>query len=136
MRVLSYDPSSDFFFVDVTWDEFRQLAGKYEIQTGDMGVEEVIADYKVVLEDQKEMFEQAGDSFQQYLRDLYGIDDMPSVCLCAKRDLSELRIDQYNYPFDHMWNGWSPWKRIETVAINDLSDLAALECVEKGRDNV
>ena len=136
MRVLSYDPSSDFFFVDVTWDEFRQLAGKYEIQTGDMGVEEVIADYKVVLEDQKEMFEQAGDSFQQYLRDLYGIDDMPSVCLCVKRDLSELRIDQYNYPFDHMWNGWSPWKRIETVAINDLSDLAALECVEKGRDNV
>ena len=136
MRVLSYDPSSDFFFVDVTWDEFRQLAGKYEIQTGDMGVEEVIADYKVVLEDQKEMFEQAGDSFQQYLRDLYGIDDMPSVCLCAKRDLSELWIDQYNYPFDHMWNGWSPWKRIETVAINDLSDLAALECVEKGQDNV
>ena len=39
MRVLSYNPGDDYFFVDATWDEFRKLAGKYKIYTGGAGVE-------------------------------------------------------------------------------------------------
>ena len=31
MRILSNNPSEDSFFVEITWDEFRQLAVKYEI---------------------------------------------------------------------------------------------------------
>ena len=31
MSVLSCDPGHDFFFVDVTWDKYRQFAAEYEI---------------------------------------------------------------------------------------------------------
>lgn len=131
MRVLAYDPSTDCFFVDATWDEYRLAAAKYKIDTGDAGIEEVIAVQKEYQEDQKEQWEKAGGSFQQYLQALYGIDDMPSVCLGVKRDLSDLWVDLYDYPFGHMWNGYSPWIKIGPAVIHDLTDLAALECAEK-----
>lgn len=31
MRGLSYEPREDDFFVEATWDEYRQLSAKYEI---------------------------------------------------------------------------------------------------------
>lgn len=131
MRVLSYDPSDDCFFVDVTWDEYRLAAAKYNIDSGNAGVEEVIAAQKEYQEDQIEQWKEISGSFQQYLKELYGINDMPSVCLGVKRDLSDLWVDLYDYPFGHMWNGYSPWIKIEPAVIHDLTDLAALECVEK-----
>lgn len=54
MRVLSYDPSEDYFFVETTWNEFRKLAGKYKMDTHGMGVEEVIENYKLIQEDQED----------------------------------------------------------------------------------
>ena len=127
MRVLSYDPEDGLFFVDVAWDEYRQLAARYKIDTGGADAEEVIEIQKTYRE---EMTEEAfGESypFQQYLKDLYGIDDMPQVCLVVKRDLSDLWVDQYDHPFHHMWNGESPWMKIEPAVIEALTDLAALE---------
>lgn len=137
MRVLSYDPSSDFFFVDVTWDEYRRLAAQYEIDTGYSkgGVEEVIEIQKVYREEMITGVFTESYPFQQYLKDLYGIDDMPEVCLGVKKDLSYLWVDQYDYPFGHMWNGESPWIKMEPAVIRDLSDLAALECAKRGEDN-
>lgn len=126
MRVLSYDPSDDFFFVDVTWDEYRRLAAEYEIDTRGADAEEVIEIQKIYREEMTESFGEAY-SFQEYLRDLYGIDEMPEVCLVVKRDLSDLWVDQYDHPFGHMWNGESPWMKIEPVPIEALTDLAALE---------
>lgn len=127
MRVLSYDPEDDFFFVDVTWDEYRRLAAEYEIDTKGADAEEVIEiqkDYR--REMAEEVFEESYP-FQQYLRDLYGIDDLPEVCLVVKRDLSALWVDQYDHPFHHLWNGESPWMKIEPVPIGTLTDLAGLE---------
>lgn len=136
MRVLSYDPSSGFFFVDVTWDEYRRLAAQYEIDTGDskVGAEEVIEIQKAYREEMITGVFTESYPFQQYLKDLYGIDDMPEVCLGIKKDLSYLWVDQYDYPFGHMWNGSSPWIRMEPAVIPDLSDLKALECVKRGED--
>lgn len=137
MRVLSYNPNDDEFFVSVTWDEYRQLAAKYEIDAAGEDVEGVIESFKFFLEAQKEAdAESDGFLYEEYIKDWYGIDEMPNICLIIKRDLSDFAVEQYNFPFHHLWNGYSPWKKIKTVAINDLSDLAALECMEKGRDDV
>ena len=136
MKVLSYDPSDDLFFVAVTWDEYRQLAAKYEIDTGskDVGVEDVIEIYQYHHEEQEDVDDESERvSYEQYIKNLYGIDDMPDICLIIKRDLSDFAVEQYDHPFHHMWNGYSPWEKIETVSINDLDDLAALECIEKGQ---
>lgn len=132
MRVLSYNPSEGCFFVEAAWDEFRQLAGKYEIDTHGMEIEAVIENYRLFLEEQKEAdaLYPADWSYQQYIQDLYGIDYMPDVCLIASRDLSDIEVALYDFPFGHMWNGESPWEKIETVAIHDLTDLAALECIK------
>ncbi len=134
MRVLSYNPSEDYFFVGAAWDEYRQLAVKYKIDMQGMGndAEEVIEMYKLIQKDQKE-----GDSeswsYQQYIKDLYDIDDMPDVCLSMRRDLSDIMVELYDAPFGHMWNGCSPWEKIETAVIHDLTDLAAFECRIKER---
>lgn len=132
MRVLSFDPSGGSFFVDVTWDEYRRLSAQYEIDTGcsNGDSEEVIEIQKAYREEMMTEVFTEPYPFQQYLKDLYGIDDMPEVCLGVKRDLSYLWVDQYDYPFGHMWNGGSPWKKIETFVIQDLTDLAGLECIK------
>lgn len=132
MRVLSYDPSGDYFFVETTWNEFRKLAGKYKMDTHGMGVEEVIENYKLIQEDQEDQ-NVSGWSYRQYIMDLYDIDYMPDVCLITSRDLSDIEVELYDFPFGHMWNGESPWEKIETVVIHDLTDLAVLECVGKER---
>lgn len=130
MKVLSYNPSDDSFFVSVTWDEYRRLAAKYEIDAAGEDVEGVIESFKDFLEIQKETdAESEGFSYEQYIKDWYGIDEMPNICLVIKRDLSEFAVEQYNHPFHHLWNGYSPWEKIKTVAINDLSDLAVLACI-------
>lgn len=126
MRVLSYDPGDDFFFVDATWDEYRRLAARHKIDAGGADAEEVIEIQKIYREEMKESFGETY-SFQEYLKDLYGIDDMPEVCLVMKRDLSDLWVDQYDHPFGHMWNGESPWIEMKPVPIEALTDLAALE---------
>ena len=131
MKVLSYEPDGGRFFVAVTWDEYRQLAAKYEIDTGnpDVGVEEAIEVFRYhheVKDDAEEEAERA--SYEQYIKELYGIDNLPDICLIVKRDLSDLAVEQYDYPFHHMWNGYSPWEKIEAVSIDDLDSLAALEC--------
>ena len=139
MRVLSYDPSNDLFFVAVTWDEYRQLSAEYRIDTGNkaFGVEDVIGIFRyyhtepVDAEDEAEKAE-----YEQYIKGLYGIDDLPEICLIVKRDLSDLAVEQYDHPFHHMWNGDSPWEKIETVVITGLNDLAALACTKKGLDDV
>lgn len=100
------------------------MAGKYKIDTHGMGVGEVIENYKLIQEDQ-------GLSYQQYIMDLYAIDYMPDVCLITSRDLSDIEVALYDFPFGHMWNGESPWEKIETVVIHDLTGLAVLECVGK-----
>ena len=92
MRVLSYDPDDDLFFVDVTWDEYRRLAARYEIDTRGADTEEVIEIQKNYREELTETFGESY-SFQEYLRDLYGIEDMPEVCLGVKRDLSNLWVE-------------------------------------------
>ena len=127
MRVLSYDPQDDFFFVDVTWDEYRRLAAEYEIDTKGADAEEVIENQKEYRREMTEEVFPESYPFRQYLEDLYGTGDIPEVCLVVKRDLSALWADQYDHPFHHMWNGESPWIKIEPVSIGALTDLAALE---------
>lgn len=134
MRVLSYDPQDNFFFVDVTWDEYRRLAVEYEIDAKGADAEEVIEIQKNYRRELAEEVFDASYPFQQYLRDLYGIDDMPEVCLVVKRDLSALWVDQYDHPFHHLWNGESPWIKIESVPIGTLTDLAGLEPAAAGEE--
>lgn len=125
MRVLSYDPQDDSFFVDAAWDEYRQPAAEYEIDAGGADAEEVIEIQKDYRRELAEEVFDASYPFRQYLRDLYGIDDMPEVCLVVKRDLSGLWVD--HHPFHHLWNGESPWIKIKPAAIRDLTELAAGE---------
>lgn len=130
MRVLSYDPDGDFFFVDAAWDEYRQLTAQYDIDAGGYGAGEVI---EIQKEYQEELKEMQGE--EQFIKDWYGIGDLPQVCLVVKKDLSELRVDQYDYPFHHMWNGESPWIKMKPAAIRDLGELAALVCARRDEAN-
>ena len=76
MKVLSYNHPDDEFFVAVTWDEYRQLAAEYEIDTiMEAEVEEVIKTYKEFRQAQKEM----DAAYEQYIKDLYGIDELPDI---------------------------------------------------------
>lgn len=40
------------------------------------------------------------------------------------------------YPFGNMRNGYSLWKKIETVEIEDLEKLKSMQCVVRGNDYV
>lgn len=132
MRVLSYDPREDEFFVEATRDEFLRLSAEYEIDMRGAGNDagEVIEAYQAFQKEQKDS-DSEKRCYQRYVQELYGIDHMPDICLAVKRDLSDIAVELYDFPFGHMWNGYSPWIKIETAVIHDLTDLAALECVEK-----
>jgi len=135
MKVMSYNPSDRCFFIGVTFDEYRQIAAKYEGDTNGMEIEEVIGTFKGFL---KNMVKEESEDFSypRYIRRLYDINELPDICLIVEEDLSSFTVEQYDYPFNHMWNAYSPWQRIKVVEINNLDDLATLKCVEKETDNV
>lgn len=125
MIVLSFNPSDDLFFVGVTWEEYRRLAKKYKIDMVDMEAEEVIEMCQKFWKEEK-IGETEEFSYLQYIRDLYHVHEVPNICLVIERDLSFLAVQQYDYPFGHMWNAYSPWERVKPVEIDSLDDLAAM----------
>ena len=47
-------------------------------------------------------------------------------CFLVARDMSEIEPNDVHYPFHHMWNAYSPFRKIEMHEIDNLDELAAI----------
>ena len=128
MEVLAYNPSDDLFFIGATFEEFSKLEEEYRIECEEFSVE--VAKRFI---DEETRFTPAEESLSyfQVIKDMYGIDIFPEICFSAHRNLSVIKAMPYDFPFHHMWNAYSPWKRIKATRIDNLHDLTTLQCEER-----
>lgn len=127
MQVICCDPSDDMFFVGVSFAEFDQLKEKYKFKNGTLNYEH---DREHVERHSKEIGE---NSYSEMIKKAYGISHMPDLCFAAKRNLSELVIHLHHYPFHQLWNGYSPWRKIDLKEIASLEELQNLNMIYKGK---
>ena len=45
------------------------------------------------------------------------------LCFLVSKDLSQIEPFPANYPFHHMWNGYSPFREVPAVEIAALDDV-------------
>lgn len=139
MKVLAYDPREDEFFIGASFAEFSALPEKYmteeakaNIETFEIFIEEEEKRQKKALE-QKDPFY---FNYFDYIKNLYGTDVFPDICFRIGRGASVLEVMDYDFPFHHMWNAYSPWVKIKVVDIDGLAVLSTLECQRRTGPNV
>lgn len=131
MRVLAYNPREDEFFIGASFAEFLSLPEKYMTEEAKASIET----YEIFIEEEQKRQKKAlenKDSFYfnyfDYIKNLYGTDIFPDICFCMSRGASVLEVIDYDFPFHHMWNAYSPWVKIKVVEIDDLAVLSTLKC--------
>lgn len=120
MKVLAYNPESDLFFIGASFDEFSRIQSRHTVYNTGSSLE--IAK-QLMQEETASVLAGEGSFYFDLIKDCYGIDVVPDICFSVCNDLSVLEVMEHDFPFGHMWNGYSPWKEIHIVDIDDLNEL-------------
>ena len=105
MQILSYNPSDNEYFLGLSLHEFEEIKKKYSIRN-------TYTLYKKENENQRKLF-----------FEMYDSDEFPFICLVVDNAFSNLYTEAFSFPFHQLWNGYTPWRRIQIENINDLSEL-------------
>ena len=119
MQILSYNPEEDTFFIGLSQKEFEHLAADRDIEY------EKSFDFEQTL--QRAFKNQGRESYAQMIRDAYGIQCVPFVCVAVDRDASKIAVRESHFPFAPLWNGYSPWKIIKPQSIDNLEELKTIK---------
>ena len=122
MKVLSYNPQDDWFFVGLSKEEFEKCHLQYPINYGRLTFEDVKLDCDSHLRK---------DGYREMINELYQMDYYPYVCIVVNRTLTEMFFAVAHYPYSPMWNAYSPWREIEKVEIKSLEELKFLVLNQK-----
>lgn len=106
MTILSYNPVDKEYFVGLSSSEFEEIEKKYVIEN--------MTDLR---------YEITHPEYAELVRNAYGIDTIPFVYIVVKQDISSIVSQSATFPFDPLWNGYSPWEKIEVKEIDSLKDL-------------
>ena len=110
MQILSYNPSDNEYFLGLSLKEFKEINEKYNISnTYTFNFKEI---NRQRMEEQKELF-----------FEMYDSDELPFICLVVDNTLSKFYTEAFSFPFHQLWNGYTPWKKIQIENINDLAEL-------------
>ena len=109
MKVLSYNPSEDRFFVGLSELEFKQVKEIYSHCTNDIGKEMfVIRQYDI--RDAYRYTDEPEESMNyiNMIKEAYEIDNLPFICVIVDRNLVHIETSVHHHPFHNLWNGYSP----------------------------
>lgn len=113
MYILSHNPEKDEFFVGLSLEEFEELSQEYNVDYG------YKSNYEI--EKEKAINECEYESYHETIRKTYGIESVPFICIVTDSDCSKIRIEPKHFPFANLWNGYSPWKKIEVQNVESLN---------------
>ncbi len=105
MQILSYNPSDNEYFLGLSLCEFEEIKKKYSIS------DTYTSNIKETKEQKKLFFE------------LYDSNKIPFICLVVDKTLSKFQIETFSFPFHQLWNGYTPWRKIQIENINNLAEL-------------
>lgn len=113
MQLLSYNPQDDEYFIGLSEAEFERLDREHKIQY------ESKSDY----EKEKLKAKNSCDNkeYNQMIMEYYQTETVPFVCIVSDRNGSAIVIRPKHFPFDNLWNGYSPWQRIAVKEIDNLN---------------
>lgn len=117
MYILSHNPKNDEFFVGLSLEEFEVLTQEYNVDYG----------YKSNYEMEKEKainehnYHENNGTYHEEIREAYGIKCVPFICIVTDSDCSKISIRPKHFPFANLWNGYSPWQKIEVQNIENLN---------------
>ncbi len=118
MQILSYNQSADEFFVGLTAGEFDDVYARVALNG-------------MSLSKYQEVEEEAllkNDAYCNMICEVYMIEKAPFICIVVNRDLSTIEVRPSHYPFANLWNGYSPWRRIEVIEVDSL-DLKNIQVI-------
>ena len=129
MTILSYRPSDDQFWIACTKEE----AEKWFVSLLD---ESGLKQYHDVLRmniERKEHNPKWAIEYDNMIKDTMEVNEVAYAYFNVSRDLSVCYSDVAHHPFHQLWNGYSPFRRCDHVAINSPKDLKDIAMTYKGR---
>jgi len=121
MKVISFNPEGQQFFIAVSFDEFEILKKSYEFSNGTSSLERCKECNK-------------DDNYAEMIKQTFGISEMPDLCFMTDRNLTKMTIMQHHYPFHQLWNGYSPWRMVDIVELKSLDELKTLNMTYEGKE--
>lgn len=112
MQILSYNPQDDEFFIGLSLRELEQISNIYIVDYG------YHSNYEI--EKEKAIKKQSDKSYNEMLKEFYQVKNIPLICIVTDRNCSTISIREKHFPFANLWNGYSPWQRIEVLEIDTL----------------
>lgn len=119
MKVLSYNPQDDMFWVGFTKSEFKTVLRKYQSIVCDR------CSFERIIEDRE--YHWLKESYHELVKDLFLTNFVPYGCLAISRDFTHIFYEQSHFPFGVLWNAYSPWRNIKVVEIASLDELSLLQ---------
>lgn len=111
MIILSYDPTDDKFFIGLSFEEFNKIIKDYNIKYCHCNYQNDVEHFNYQLQNKE---------YVKMIKQVYGIDEMPYVCIITDRTKVQIETTVHHHPFHQLWNGYSPWRKIQPLLINEL----------------
>lgn len=124
MEIISYRPSDDQFWIACSDSE----ASRFFIPHMDKHAQE---SFRKVVEDRKHW----DKCYIEMVKRELEIDYMPDIFFNVSRDLSVCFPESPHFPFSHMWNAYSPFRRCKHIKIANTHCLSYIK-VDIIKDNV
>ena len=111
MIILSYNPTDDKFFIGLSFEEFNKINQEYNINYYHGNYQNEVEHFNYQLQNKE---------YVKMIKQVYAIDEIPYICIITDRTQNQIETTVHHHPFHQLWNGYSPWKKINPVIINNL----------------
>ena len=111
MIILSYDPTDDKFFIGLSFEEFNKITKDYNIKYCHCNYQNDVEHFNHQLQNKE---------YVKMIKQVYGIDEVPYICIITDRTKVQIETTVHHHPFHQLWNGYSPWRKIQPLLINEL----------------
>ena len=116
MKILSYNPEDDTFFIGVTKKDFNKIVSEYSFDD-DKSKHHLDC---VVNETKNSHLRK---NYVHMIYKAYGINRFPCIGFIVSRDLKKVVPEVLHHPFHQLWNAYSPWRKIPVRDISSLDEL-------------
>lgn len=114
MYILSHAPKLDAFFIGLSLEEFEEVSQKFNIDYG------YRSNYETTKASAMKEYS-SGENAKKAMKDFYGTEYVPFVCIVTNRDCSRMIVVPKHYPYANLWNAYSPWQGITVEKIESLN---------------
>lgn len=129
MKIISYRPSDDQFWIACTHEE----AEKWFVPLLDESGLKQYLDVLRMNDERKENNPEWAIEYDNMIKDTMEVNEVAYAYFNVSRDLSVCYSDMAHHPFHQLWNGYSPFRRCDHVDINTPDDLKDVKMTYKGK---